>query len=203
MKDQQTDYQVKKETLSGLENLEKQLLDYLLEQEKPYPWNPAEVEAQDYFEATEENFSLEDWSAIEIEERTESLFTSLNSCWPTQSSFSIQEVLDAKFGSAVPSSWLEAIAQEAKKMVDSNLSKMERLVESMKPLLLNWTEEDLQVFARPLVYAMRSSQKNKADTVLSKLENTNWEDVSPVEKARLSLAIAQYAFAQVDAQKER
>ncbi|MGB3691865.1 MAG: hypothetical protein WA865_07950 [Spirulinaceae cyanobacterium] len=202
MKDQQTDYQLQEETLSGLENLEKQLLDYFLEQENPYPWNPGEVETEAYFEATEENFSLAGWSTTEIEGRTETLFRSLNSCWPAQSSFSFQEVLDAKFGSVVPSSWLEAIAQEAKKMVDSNLSKMERLVESIKPLLPNWTEEDLQVFARPLVYAMRSSQKNKADTVLSKLEKTNWEDISPVEKARLSLAIAQYAFTQVDAHKQ-
>lgn len=202
MKDQQTNYQVQETNLQGAENLEKQLLDYFLEQDKPYPWNPEEVEVEAYFEVIEDDFSLADWSAQEIEERTESLFSSFNSCWPPQSSFSFQKVLDAKFGSVVPSFWLEAIAQETKKMVDTNLSKMDRLVSSMKPLLTNWTEEDLQVFARPLVYAMRSGQNNKADNVLSKLENTSWEDVSPVEKARLSLVIAQYAFTQVDAQKD-
>ena len=202
MKDQQTNYQVQETNLKGAENLEKQLLDYFLKQEEPYPWNPEKVEAQDYFETIEESFSLAGWSTQEVEERTERLFSSLNNCWATQLSFSFQEVLDRKFGSVVPSSWLEAIAQEAKKMVDTNLSKMDRLVASMKPLLTNWTEEDLQVFARPLVYAMRSGQNNKADNVVSKLENTSWDDVSPVEKARLSLAIAQYAFTQADEKKE-
>ncbi|HEY9875224.1 MAG TPA: hypothetical protein V6D12_17460 [Candidatus Obscuribacterales bacterium] len=174
-----------------------ELLEALLEpSDALYPWNPADPSAEAYFENLEQQFQLDDWSDEEIMHRSRSLFAQLDSCW-TQASSPTADVLEAslsdRFAARVPSDLLGAIARIAKQVVKTNLSKADQLVQCVQQMLPNWAEEDLLVFARPFAYAMRG-EGEAVDSTLSAIRPVDWTDLSQMEQARLSMAIASYAL---------
>ncbi|HCF26280.1 MAG TPA: hypothetical protein DEV81_03430, partial [Cyanobacteria bacterium UBA11049] len=61
----------------------------------------------------------------------------------------------------------------------------------------NWAEDDLLILARPFAVAMRSPDTATVESQLSHVSCQNWANVSEIEQARASLAIARYALAQV------
>ncbi len=103
-----------------------------------------------------------------------------------------QSLLD-RFAAYVPTDWLEAIAHRAKAVVSEELSPIQQLIECVKPLLTQWSEDDLQVFARPLVYAMRGAVETK---------QAPWEELSEIERVRLTLMIAQEAIRETEINQE-
>jgi hypothetical protein len=168
---------------------EVELLHALLQTDQsPYPWNPAEPESDAYFAALEQEFGLEDWSADEIAVRSQTLFTQLDQLW-------VQTTLSQRFAAHVPQTLLKAIAQQAQQVVAANLSLADQLVQCVREILPNWGEEDLQVFARPLAYAMRGTESDLNQTI--GVRSANWAELSEVEQARLSLAIAHQAITQL------
>jgi hypothetical protein len=68
------------------------------------------------------------------------------------------------------------------------------LVQCVKPLLSGWSDDDLQVFARPLAYAMRGNNVSSIDQLISK---NSWENLSQLEQISLSMAIAQYTLTEL------
>ncbi|MGK7877420.1 MAG: hypothetical protein AB4426_30205 [Xenococcaceae cyanobacterium] len=181
------------ESQEALNKFSEEFLEALLQEEAIYPWNPAEPEAEAYFAELEQNFSLADWSdSEEIAPRAETLFSHLHQCWASSTISRVKKSLFEQFGDFVPSEWLELIAAQAEQIVSANLSPLQQLVQCVKPLLENWAEEDLQVFARPLVYAMRGN---------TFVRQAQWDELSSIEKVRVSMAIAQYAFSQLQAEK--
>lgn len=178
-----------------------ELLEAILLWDSPYPWNPAEPQTQKYLEALEmELMAQEEAAAVLAEEdapgwleRLEELSRLVN--WDAMSSATaVRESLRRKFG-AVPLSWLEDIARKALELwqlpdrEQAKLSPTERLVYCVLPLFPNWAAEDLQVLARPFAYAMRGGE-----LALANIQIQNWQGLSEIEKARVSLAIAHYAL---------
>jgi hypothetical protein len=70
----------------------------------------------------------------------------------------------------------------------SNLEPIEHLVQSVQDLLPNWGTDDLLVIARPYAYAMRGYPD------LDKLEDLDWVELSQIERAKLTILIAQFAI---------
>lgn len=163
-----------------------------------YPWNPAEPEAQDYLADLEAGFSLSSCqTAAEITSGSQTLFNRLHQCWtsltPSDSSgsASVKRSLAQRF-SGVPTSWLDAIADQAQQTLSMNQSFADKLILCVKPLLPNWSEDDLLIFARPWAYAMRGNQE------FGTVASVKWSELSPIEQVRLSLAIAHYTLTQLD-----
>jgi hypothetical protein len=161
-----------------------------------YPWNPADPEAVEYYVNSDREFSFDDWSDEEIDERSQSFFTQIQSCWadaPTPAvDNSLLTAITAKFGSRVPQQWLETIAIKVTSTMTFNLEPAEQLVQSVQDLLSNWAMEDLLVMARPYAYAMRCDPGvNDPDRIVRPL---NWLELSEVERAKLTILIAQYAI---------
>ncbi|MEQ9548379.1 MAG: hypothetical protein RIM23_01985 [Coleofasciculus sp. G3-WIS-01] len=163
-----------------------------------YPWNPAEPEAQDYLADLEAGFSLDACqTAAEITSGSQTLFNRLHQCWtsltPSDSSgsASVKRSLAQRF-SGVPASWLDAIADQAQQALSMNQSFADKLVLCVKPLLPNWSEDDLLIFARPWAYSMRGNQE------FGTVGSVKWSELSPIEQVRLSLAIAHYTLTQLD-----
>jgi hypothetical protein len=180
---------------------EAELIDCLLASSTAnYPWNPTDPATAEYYNHSDLQFSLDDWSDAEISQRSQSFFTSIQSCWENTSS-SESEVnqltaLTAKFGARVPQQWLSQIATNVSSLVNSNLEPVDRLVQSVQDLLLNWATEDLLVMARPYAYAMRCNPGvDNPDNVVRPLD---WADLSEVERAKLTILIAQYALDATD-----
>jgi len=180
------------ENAMGLAQTE--LLAALLQSEDlVYPWEPAEPSAEDYFAQLEANFSWEG----EINSAVEQVFARLNQCWAIATPVDpLKESLLQRFASHIPTAWLESIAQGAKQVVTTQLSAAEQLVRCVQNLLPDWAEDDLLVFARPVAYTMRGREMETSDNV-AELARTDWEELSEVERARLSLTVAKFALAQL------
>ena len=171
----------------AVDKLSKELLEAITQDETVYPWNPTDPESEAYFAELEQDFSITDcFSSEEIETQSETFFSRLHQHWETTESTQVEAALLEQF-SDVPLSWLETIARKAKQMVKTNLTELQQLVECVKPLLSNWAEEDLLGLAR-LASAVQGNQVRLAP----------WEELTPLEQACLSLAIAQYALTQLE-----
>ena len=185
-----------------LSSVQGELLEALLQPEEDfYPWNPAEPEAEAYFAERERGFCLSDWQEEEaIHSASQALLYQLQECWaprvsPTTDSLKLS--LSDQFGALIPQAWLEAIANKARQIVQSNISLADQLVLCVESLLPNWTEEDLLVFARPLAYAMRGASDSAVEKTSVTEPSVEWTQLSPVAQARLSLAAAHSALVQL------
>ncbi|MGF1481286.1 MAG: hypothetical protein ACFB4I_17680 [Cyanophyceae cyanobacterium] len=153
-------------------------------EDSAYPWNPAAPEADAYYSRLEQTFSLTDcFEPEEIDQQAEAFFGQLQQCWEAVDA-EIEVSLSARFSNA-PVSWLEIIARRAKDFIGTSFSRVQQLVECVKPLFADWAEEDLTLLARPIAQAIRGD---------SQFKKTAWEELSAADKARLSMAIAHYAL---------
>ncbi|NEO33360.1 MAG: hypothetical protein F6K36_23630 [Symploca sp. SIO3C6] len=189
----------------ALSNIQVELLDLLLQPEEDfYPWNPAELETEAYFTQLEKEFLLEypqDTQAIKG--RAQAFFRQLHQCWESAES-SVVDSLEAsllkQFGLSLPQTWLEEIANKARQVFSSNLSLAEQLVLCVQPLLPNWTEEDLSIFARPLALPMRSKSELGSEGDDGAVESLEWTELSQIEQVRLSLKVAHSAIVQLQSE---
>lgn len=175
-----------------LRTVQAEFLETLLEKEAIYPWNPAEPETEEYLAHIEQEFSLADWSQTQdVLPRAEGLFSAFDRCWSSPGDDALCDALWERFGECVPKKWLGAIAAQAQTLASQELHFADRLVQCVQPILSQWGEEDLYLFARPFVYAMRSGE-------LEDCERVDWEGLSPIEQARYTLKIARYALKQLE-----
>lgn len=153
-----------------------------------YPWNPAEPDAEACLTALEQAFSLDDWSAEETTERSQVLFGQLEHCW-------LRTDLSLRFA-AIPTTLLDAIIDQAKQAIKQSVSAADRLVGCVRELFPDWNEADLHVLARPFAYAMRDGSDFSAVAALA-----DWSALSELDRARLSLAAANYLLTQLPDKK--
>ena len=158
-----------------------------------YPWNPSEPSAESFLSELEQEFSLDNWDDSEIAQRSQSFFGHLDALW---SATDLKTTLGQKFA-AVPQSLLATIARQAQKVVETSNSLADQLIECVQDVLPSWAEDDLQVLARPLAYAMRGDAADVVDAMVNSVGAIAWSDLSETEQARMSLAIARYAIDQL------
>ncbi|MDX2100454.1 MAG: hypothetical protein SFW36_21980 [Leptolyngbyaceae cyanobacterium bins.59] len=146
-----------------------------------YPWNPTSLEAEAYFDRLEQDFSLADWQGEEIGQRSQAFMKQIDQLW-------VQQSLVERFALRMPKEMVQKIFNRAEQLVSSQMSLIDQLVQCVQEALPNWGEDDLQVLARPLAFAMRGSEA--VDATLQAVQSMEWSDLSEVEQARLSLAAA-------------
>ncbi|XWK85707.1 MAG: hypothetical protein U7127_15930 [Phormidium sp.] len=188
---------------------EQELLQVLLqnEEESVYYWNLTERDSDAYFAQLEKTFQLDDW-VEEVEEKAQTFFNQLDGIWainvPRIAAEDIFSILRQKFATRVPSAWLEAISHKAyglkfaEDRVYNQMNLADRLVSCVQELLPNWHEGDLYLFSRPLAFAMRGTETAAIDSMLATVRELPFYDLSDMEQARLGLAIARYALAELD-----
>jgi len=192
--------------------VELEFLELLLQPEDAaYPWNPADEQAEAYFNELEQQFVMQDVLDEELHTRAESFYGVLDNLWSQVANCadykcttevgildSLCETLHNTFAVGVPTGWLNAIAQKATEVAAIQQSISEQLVQCVQTVLPALDVDDLAVFARPYVYAMRSSEQQSLASVISKIENRDWTTLSEIEQAKVSVAIAYYALRQLD-----
>ncbi|MBW4571629.1 MAG: hypothetical protein KME31_27510 [Tolypothrix carrinoi HA7290-LM1] len=189
-----------------------ELLSALLEPEDAtYPWNLADEESEIYFRELEEQFA-QDLTDEELTTHSQAFYGKLDTLWSEISDYShyndntkkvtlanLQKTLHSAFAASVPQSWLNAIAQKALEMLNTSRSIGDQLlVECVQTVLPSWETEDLLVLARPYASAMRGSEPQNAKSTITEINNREWTALSQIEQAKVSLAIAHYAFTQLD-----
>jgi hypothetical protein len=168
------------------------LLATIVQTDVAYPWNPAQLESESYLTALEEEFALSDsFSDSDIAQKSQVLFAQLEQVWLTTA---LQKSLREKFA-RVPQDFLTRIAQSVQNATVKYQSLADQMVECVLDILPQWAEEDLQVLARPLAYAMREVDSEGAQLVMA--ARRPWAQLSEIEQARVSLAVARYAISQL------
>lgn len=189
-------------------HIELALLDSLVIDEVAYPWNPADPESETYFQAIEQDLSLEELTDEALATSVPTWVAQLEQVWsevdsedhPARGAIEqLKEVISGKFADLVPIAWLEAIAHQASKVQTGGqelkpISLTEQLVQCVQTVLPDWSKEDLQVLARPYGFAMRG---NPQESTLAVAENRQWTELSDIERVRVSLAIARYALVEL------
>lgn len=160
-----------------------------------YPWNLAESETEAYFDALEQEVIKAGWSTAELVEQGQILASYLDQVWSDAPTVTLLQ----QFAAQVPQQLLDTIIRRARQVVTANLSLADQMVQCVQECLPNWAEEDLQVLARPFAYAMRGAETEMLEAALRSVRCAAWTELSGVEQARLSLAIARYAIAQMPA----
>jgi hypothetical protein len=159
----------------------------------PYPWQPSDPTAEVFFNQLDESFSWAGWENSEIERRSQAFYNHLDQLWAVSP---LQTALAKKFV-MVPQSLLHAIARQAQQLAHTSNSLADQLLHCVNDVLPQWAPEDLQVLARPLAYAMRSDDTSAVDGTLKSIRPLDWNELSDLEQARMSLAIARYAIDKV------
>lgn len=186
-------------------NAERDLLNAILEaeylanageaSESIYPWNPASPEAEAYFAELEQDCDALGWSFAELAPHAEALSHTMESLWATVAPATVlpEAALQAF---QVPQSLINTIVQRAQQVIESNLSLADQLVQCVRDTLPNLADDDLHILARPYAFAMRGSATESLEAALRTMRCAAWTELSGIEQARLSLAIARYAIAQ-------
>ena len=186
--------------------------------EDAYPWNPASLEAETYFESLEQEVIKAGWSNEELVEQGQILANTLNQLWaetavaPAVAPVAVASAVSLsaepvnpyaailrQFAAQVPPQILETISHKAQQVVSTKLTLADQIVQCVQACLPNWAEEDLQVLARPFAYSMRGAETDLIESALRSVRCAAWTELSGIEQARLSLAIARYTIAQMPA----
>lgn len=179
-------------------NAELELLHSILDPNPCYPWNPYTPEGEDYLAALEAQWD-ESGTTDAIAAGWQALSTQLDSLWPTQPVDRIAalvKVLSQQFSAAIPEDVLGSLARQAITLVNSGRPLMEQLVQSVQCVVTGWDTEDLEVLARPLAFSLRDGRGDILSLYVRSSHPVDWETLSELEKARLSLAIASVALRQ-------
>ncbi len=183
---------------------EQELLSLLLESgDKIYPWDTTTLAAEADFNEAEQLIS-DNWLDREIIAEAPNFLSQIDRLWlakvPAQD---LQQRLQAKlydqFAAQVPQQWLAAISRRAREVVSSQTSLGAQLVQCIQELVPKCLEEDLLVLARPYANAMRSNSSRA--TVLPDVTPEQWANLSEIQQAKFSLAIARYALEQIQAEE--
>ena len=178
--------------LTPQQQIEQELLHSLLNQEEAYPWNLYDPATPQYLEGLEQASE-----ATLLDEALDSKWQQVSQLaaqlWesPTQS---LLATLTQKFGARMPAHLLQTLAASTQVVASDSGALIDQLVTAAQSVLTGWDADDLNVMARPLAMAMRSGQEEILEATLRSVRQTDWADLSEVEQARLSLAIARYAL---------
>ncbi|MBW4516706.1 MAG: hypothetical protein KME11_15970 [Timaviella obliquedivisa GSE-PSE-MK23-08B] len=174
-----------------------ELLRQILQEQASYVWDPASLTAASYFADLEQEVLNAGWTTEDLTEQGQIFATHLEQVWATvPATNGLAADVFQRFATQVPQRLLNIIIQRAQQVASANLSLADQLVQCVQDILPSWDTDDLQVLARPFAYAMRGSESESLESVLKSVHCTDWDDLSSIEQARLSLAVARYTLLQ-------
>lgn len=162
------------------EQAERDLFAALWAGQCPYPWEPAGLTETDWQSWEIEAGWREDEAAWEA--GAQRFQQQMHQLWLSPWERALAQL---------PTPWIAILRGEVDRLRRENLEPLKRLVQAVHPLLQEWTEGDLQILARPLAYTMRSGEEPQT---LAELGDRPWDSLSPLERAKLTLAIAHHLF---------
>ncbi len=173
---------------------ESDLLASLATPQPVYPWEPLSPEAEAYFTAAaaELDDPLVDAS---IAAGWQNFSTQLMAQWEELTPMAtVTQALTAQFQERIPLNLLQAIATQATSVARGSQSFLEQMVTCASVVLPTWTGDDLAALARPLALSLRDGQGEMLNLTLRATAQTDWDALSEVDRAKLTLAISSVAL---------
>ena len=171
------------------------LLHAVLSPAPSHPWDSYSQTTAAYLNQLEHN-AVELVDDADIESQWSQVSALAASLWAGADT-PLLAALTQKFGTRMPPSLLAQLASQAQSAANSGQALIDQLVTSAQAALTGWDVGDLQVMARPMALAMRSHDADPVEAVVQSIRPADWEALSEIEQARLSLAIARYALAEL------
>ncbi|MDA0268427.1 MAG: hypothetical protein O3A14_16080, partial [Cyanobacteria bacterium] len=173
------------------------LLHSVLEAESQHYWNPQDPNNAPYLAALEATWEEEDFSGATLAAKAQQLWEQAGQLWPASPSLGLR--LKAEFESRMPADLLGQIAERVQAIAENGRPLLDQLVAAVDDSLTGWDAGDLRVIARPMAMAMRDGHGDIVEATLNSIRpDADWDALSDLEKARLSLAIARYGFAHLN-----
>ncbi len=174
---------------------QQEMLQSILSPQTPYPWTPAD--ASNYFT---EIADAGDELALSDEEAQlgwQALSAKLDTLW---GGTSVEIALAQRFARRLSEDVIAQITAKASQVVTTSRPLAEQLIACVRDTLTGWDDADLQVMARPLAHAMRG-QEEILDATINSVRDIEWDNLSSMEQARISLAAARWAIDYVTQQQ--
>ncbi len=187
---------------NGLPAAQAELLQAVLETEG-YPWLADETSVTYSKEIENAGLALE-ISEDEAAQGWQGLSTQLNQMWGDRTAEdSLTDQLVVKFAESLPSEVITRIGENAQRIASeaksSGQSMLDQMVACVQDVMTQMADDDLRVMGRPMAMAMRGNSADEFVTAtIQSIRTAEWEALSPIEQARLSLAAARYALSQVE-----
>lgn len=172
------------------------LLHAVLNSESSLPWNPYSAATAQYLDHLEQDAAAALGDDVEVEAQWSRVTALAAALWEAPEA-SLVTALTQKFGSRMPQDLLAQLASQAQSAATSGQALIDQLVTTARAAVTDLMVDDLQVMARPMALSMRSGEADAVDTVVESIRPAAWDDLSEIEQARLSLAIARYALAEL------
>ena len=187
---------------AALDVAQAELLQNILDTEHSAPWLASES-ASEYTLQVEAAGQALEFSDEDAQKGWEGLSGQLHKIWAnaqTSVETSVLASLQEKFAGRLPSDLLSLISEKAQQVAKSGQPMVKQLITCVQDGLDNMAEADLQVMARPMAFAMRGSSADEfVEATIQSVRQDDWDALSPIEQARLSLAAARYAISQTEA----
>jgi hypothetical protein len=185
---------------------EHDLLASILNPGPVYPWQPLAPEAEPYLANLEAELD-----ALEDEGLTAAIATGwqkfaaqMATQMPVPAAL-VPSVLEQmrQFQERVPSDLLQSLATAATSLTRSGQPLLDQLVQCANAVLPAWNIDDLAVLARPLAYSLRDGRGEVLELNLRAIPAIDWDSLSDLEQARLTLTIASVALKAAQSEDER
>jgi hypothetical protein len=175
------------------------LLHSVLDSASTMPWHPYSPAATQYFDQLEQTVADELGDDLEIASQWSKVSALANALWASSDN-SLLTTLAQKFGDRMPQELLTQLTTQVQAVAQSGQTLMDQLVTAAQAVVTNVAVDDLQVVARPMAMAMRSGEADSIEAAVQSIRAADWDELSEMEQAKLSLAIARYALAKLDAE---
>lgn len=178
--------------------VEHDFFTHLFSLETSYPWEGHSPEGAAYLATVDElaqEMLQDDAIADSLSQGWTAFSGQLEAQWPSVTPEStLLTLLQQQFQERMPTHLLRTIATTASQVAHSGRPLVDQLVDCVNTVLPGWDTGDLAVLARPLAYSLRDGRRDILAVHLRSVSPADWEALSAVEQARLSLAIASVAL---------
>ncbi|MEL7329364.1 MAG: hypothetical protein AAGJ69_05925 [Cyanobacteria bacterium J06559_1] len=185
-----------------------ELLQTVLASEQ-YPWLPNTNRSTDGADPLEAAGLTMEISDEDARQGWNALSAQLTQMWgesapqSTLASAPLQAALMEKFSGRLPATIIEQIGTKAKQLASdgqaSGQTILDQMVMCVEDVMGTMAAADLQVFGRPMALAMRSTSSDEIlEATIQSIRSVEWEALSPIEQAKLSLAVARYAISEAE-----
>lgn len=176
------------------------LLSALVGSSPIYPWAPHREASEPYFAAAtlgEDDPSIE----AALADGWQRFSAQMASQWVTPPSLGVATIIQRlknQLQIALSDDLLHTLATAVATLDASRQTYLDRLVACAQAVLPTWDAGDLAVLARPLAYSLRDGHSEILDLNLRSIPQADWQSLSDIERARLSLTLAAVALKVAD-----
>ncbi|MGB3612271.1 MAG: hypothetical protein WBA10_00660 [Elainellaceae cyanobacterium] len=175
-------------------------VQYILAADDGYCWEPSAPGSDAYLDQLEQGWLSQSGDLPQGDLSDAQFFETLDRAWEAAdgATTDLETELRQSLGDRVPLTLLRSLLTKAQQIFGTDHALGSQLVHCVQGLVPQLDADDLQIMARPYALAMRDRQASPSlDTLHSSVRAAPWDDLIPIEQARLGLELSHYILSQL------